>query len=75
MAADNQTTPLPELETACPDCNGSGGFIDMHPKDRIMCTECGGSGFVPTAAGRQVVKLMQHNFAPMAKRLRVELAV
>jgi DnaJ-class molecular chaperone len=50
---------LPVLETKCLKCEGSGYFSE-GPGDKGICDVCGGSGYVPTDAGKRVIALLRH---------------
>lgn len=59
MEPEEVTVSLPELETVCLFCEGTGrGHV-------CRCRDCNGAGYVPTEAGRKILALMQHNFRPM----------
>ena len=51
---------LPELEVVCPRCRGKGSVPLGYPDPR--CSNCGGSGYIPTEFGQRVLELVRHNF-------------
>lgn len=57
---------LPALETECWKCEGDGNnFYALESfKGYKVCDECGGSGYLPTQAGRRVLELVRHNPQP-----------
>ncbi len=50
---------LPALQKECTWCFGSGGNYSEPGR----CKKCNGSGWEPTAAGKQVLDLMQNHFS------------
>jgi DnaJ-class molecular chaperone len=74
MSQSDDHMDFPQLETICLDCKGKGGFSENPPHDFTRCSDCGGAGYVPTEAGKKVLALMQHNFVPMASKLKFGLA-
>lgn len=51
---------LPDLEILCPHCKGM--RIINGEKHYQTCSNCKGSGFVPTEEGKKILELMRHNF-------------
>ena len=56
---------LPELETVCTKCVGSGVGRGVGGR----CVLCNGSGYELTEFGERVLHLMRHNFRPLFKEL------
>jgi hypothetical protein len=74
IETESQSDEIPCLELVCPDCGGEGGFSENPPHDFTTCLECEGAGYVPTEAGKKVLALMQHNFRPLASKLKFGVA-
>jgi DnaJ-class molecular chaperone len=53
-----------ELETVCPECDGS-GKTESRYDGTSKCEKCGGSGYVTTEQGERILELMRHNFKIM----------
>jgi hypothetical protein len=60
----NETGWLPQLESACEECAGAGGFfyVDDGRKAGLYCNACNGTGFVPTEAGKRLRDFLRHTF-------------
>lgn len=56
---------LPELETPCAKCSGSGAGGGIGGR----CVLCSGSGYELTEFGEQVRLLMRHNFRLLFREL------
>jgi hypothetical protein len=56
---------FPELEYLCHKCRGCG----MGGGAQGRCVLCGGSGYELTDFGEKVLKLMEHNFRPLFRRM------
>ena len=52
---------IAKLEVKCPSCNGTKSCYDSETDSFLDCKECGGSGFKPTAIGKQILTLIRHN--------------
>jgi hypothetical protein len=52
---------LPELETVCDRCNGTGGSRDGG--EWSDCHDCAGVGHIPTEYGKKVLALIQNNIS------------
>jgi DnaJ-class molecular chaperone len=50
-----------ELERTCPFCGGCGIIQRDYEDSRETCEQCGGSGYLATAAGKQIIALIEHN--------------
>lgn len=61
-----------ELETVCPDCHGKGGWTEMG--EFFPCSECHGSGYVPTDQGKAIIALMDHQFTWMLKQRKLSVS-
>lgn len=64
----NTGMELPVLEIKCDYCDGMGGNLDRG-WSRCPCCE---GGYVPTDAGKQILKLLRHNFLSMERELSEE---
>ncbi|WP_150109510.1 hypothetical protein [Syntrophobacter fumaroxidans] len=52
---------LPELETKCWMCWGSGKIASEDHGGGMECPECGGVGWLPTADGRRLLDFVQRH--------------
>jgi hypothetical protein len=63
MPEHSQFGDLPQLETLCPECQGTGGwetqYNDAHWED---CPGCLGAGYIATPLGERVLRLVAHHF-------------
>jgi hypothetical protein len=57
---------IPQLETLCRRCEGTGKIRDGGQK--VDCDKCDGAGYSTTPFGKKVVELMSHNFRPMLEK-------
>ena len=55
---------LPQLEITCESCDGKW----------FPCHRCGGSGLVPTEAGKKIIALIEHNFLRIENSARDEVS-
>ncbi|WP_082438831.1 MULTISPECIES: hypothetical protein [unclassified Sphingomonas] len=55
---------LPVLEEMCTECGGAGmvrpRMIGRTTHDGGLCQPCRGAGYIPTAAGEAIIRLIQH---------------
>ena len=67
---------LPELEIACPVCNGKKGRATGEEESGFSeCFRCEGSGFIPTPLGARILELIHHNSrVQVSAELRVSSA-
>lgn len=60
---------LPPLTTPCKKCKGKGGWFIARRGNEfnvpIQCPKCGGHGCFPTAAGKQILKLVRLDNSPI----------
>jgi len=52
---------LPELETACPECESDADYNGNPCGSWRPCGYCGGARYVPTDFGEKVLALIRHN--------------
>lgn len=57
----NAAAILPELECTCQGCQGEKAFYDSEKDCIVDCETCGGTGLIPTEAGKRVLALIRHN--------------
>jgi hypothetical protein len=62
-----QRPRVEDLESACQQCQGHGGWSSEGEVVTTWrrCGNCNGSGYVPTEYGRRILALIRHNFKPM----------
>lgn len=56
-----QLSELPELETVCSECKGSGKQYQNVPE--AGCYKCDGVGYIPTEFGQKLIDFMARRFA------------
>jgi Tryptophan RNA-binding attenuator protein inhibitory protein len=61
--AEAKQETIPDLETLCPECEGTRG--SRYLGEFTECLECEGAGYIPTESGKKIVTLLRHNFRPM----------
>lgn len=52
---------IPELESECLDCQGTGNNYVSADDEFAICSHCNGSGLIPTPIGLRILELVRHN--------------
>jgi len=54
---------IPDLEKMCASCKGTGWCESIKEDDGGWgtCSDCAGTGFIPTEIGARILELVRHN--------------
>lgn len=61
MSTPSTESLLPDLEKVCEVCSGKKYAYSSEEDAFPDCSNCNGSGFVPTESGKRILDLLRHN--------------